>query len=588
MNDEKYKMGTKSLFSLIILVLMLACFSSSGSAGQKEKKSRKEKQTTDKQKPAPNLSSLIDAKKYEITGDMEKAEETYRQFMDKYPQVATTYFELARILATKKQYDEAIKNSQKAVSLDPENIWYQLYLAELQQLTGNYKDAIILYENISKKDPDNMDYYYQLAALYLSSERFPEAVNVYNKIEDKIGITEKISMQKEQIFLKLKEISKAEKELVALVNAYPKDTKYLSVLAEFYLANGKQDKALETYKEITEIDPNDPYIHMSMADYYRKTGNKEKAFEELKLGFANPDLGVDAKVNILLSFYSINQLYTDLKDEAFILAKILVETHPNDAKSHSVYADLLLQDKKTAEARDEFLKVITLDSSRYVIWEEVMQLDLQLEKFDHVRDFGKTVMELFPEQPIPYLLSGIADNQLKNYNQAIKELNRGIKLVVNNDVLLSQFYMSLGDAYHAQKNIEESDKAYEKSLTIKDDNAYVLNNYSYYLSIRNQDLEKAEKMAKKAVGLEPDNPSFQDTYGWVLYRLGRFEEAKTWVFKAIQSKEAPSGEVLEHYGDILFKLGDSGQAMEYWIKAKAKGSASEFLDKKISEKKLYE
>jgi len=581
-------MDLNRLISLIALFFLLSCFSASASMDQKEKKSKKEKQAADQQKPAPNLSSLIDAKKYEITGDIEKAEEAYRQFIDRYPQVATTYFELSRILATKKQFDDAIQYSQKAVDLDPENVWYQLYLAELHQLTGNYKEAIKLYENISKKDPDNMDYYYQLAALYLNSEKYEEAISVYDKIEDKIGITEEISMQKQRIYLGLKENSKAEKELEALVNAYPDDSKFLSILAEFYLASGKPEEALEAYKKIAEIDPKNPYIHMSMADYYRKTGDKKKSFEELKLGFANPDLGIDAKVNILLSFYSINQLYVDLKDEAFILAKILVETHPNEAKAHSVYGDLLLQDKKTAEAREQFLEVVALDSSRYIIWEEVLQLDLQLEKYEHLRDFGKTVIELFPEQPIPYLLTGIANNQLKNYDTAIKEMNTGVKLVVNNDLLLAQFYMYLGDIYHAIKNIEESDKAYEKSLAINDSNAYVLNNYSYYLSLRNKDLDKAEKMAKKAVTIEPDNPSFEDTYGWVLYKLGRFEEAKTWVYKSIQGTESPSSEVLEHYGDILFKIGDVEQATEYWIKAKAKGPGSAFLEKKIAERKLYE
>ena len=75
---------------------------------------------------------------------------------------------------------------------------------------------------------------------------------------------------------------------------------------------------------------------MSMADYYRKTGNKEKAFEELKLGFANPNLDVDTKVNILLSFYTVNQIYNDLKDQAFTLTKILIETHPKDPKVFSI------------------------------------------------------------------------------------------------------------------------------------------------------------------------------------------------------------------------------------------------------------
>ena len=581
-----YELRIKSVTAAIILFLF--CFYIPGSFAQKGKKIKKEKQGTDLQKLALNISLLIDAKKYEIIGDLEKAEETYHQFINKYPEVATSYFELSRILVSKKEFDEAIKNSRKAVSLDPDNVWYQLYLAEIEQLVGDIREAIVIYENLSKKDPDNMDYYYQLAALYLNSERYLEAINIYDKIEDKIGITEEISLQKERIFLGLKKYDRAEQELENLVIAFPDESSYLSLLAEFYLANGKPEKALETYKKIAKVDSNNLYIHVSMADYYCKTGNKEKAFQELKFGFANPELNIDAKVNILLSFYSLNELYSDMKDEAFILARILVETHFNDAKAHSIYGDLLLQDKKPEEAREEFLKVIKTDSSRYVIWEEILHLDLQLEKFEHLRVFGKTVIELFPEQPIPYLLSAIANSYLKDNETAIMQLKTGMKLVVNNDLLLSQFYMYLGDTYHAMNNIAESDKAYEKSLALDDTNAYVLNNYSYYLSLRGKDLEKAEKMAKKAVSIEPDNSSFQDTYGWVLYKLGRYEEARTWVQKAVHATDPPSGEVLEHYGDILYKLNDQEQAIEYWIKAKNKGPGSSLLDKKINEKQLFE
>jgi tetratricopeptide (TPR) repeat protein len=281
-------------------------------------------------------------------------------------------------------------------------------------------------------------------------------------------------------------------------------------------------------------------------------------------------------------------MFNELKDEAYTLAGILVETHPNEAIAHSVYADLLLQDKKLEEAREEFIKVVALDSSRYVIWEEILQLDLQLEKYDHLQGYSKLVIELFPEQPLPYLFSGIANYQLKDFENGAKDLNRGLKMVVNNDELLAQFYMYLGDTYHALKNMEESDKAYQKSLEKKGDNPYVLNNYSYYLAVRNIHLEKAEKMAKQAVTLEPDNSSFQDTYGWVLYRLGRFEEAKTWIAKALESKEQVNAEVLEHYGDVLYQLGDTSGALDYWLKARNKGQGSEFLDKKIAEKKLYE
>jgi hypothetical protein len=41
------------------------------------------------------------------------------------------------------------------------------------------------------------------------------------------------------------------------------------------------------------------------------------------------------------------------------LTKILTTVHPNDPKAHSIYGDFLVQDKKNAEAREEYLKVIS-------------------------------------------------------------------------------------------------------------------------------------------------------------------------------------------------------------------------------------
>jgi predicted negative regulator of RcsB-dependent stress response len=46
--------------------------------------------------------------------------------------------------------------------------------------------------------------------------------------------------------------------------------------------------------------------------------------------------------------------------------------------------------------------------------------------------------------------------------------------------------------------------------------------------------------------------------------------------------------LLEHYGDILFKLNDKEQALLYWQKAQEKGSSSELLYKKITNKQLFE
>jgi predicted Zn-dependent protease len=573
---------------LLLAWLIVGCaLTSFGSSEQKEKKKHKTDQEG-QQKVASNVSMLIEAKKNEITGNEEKAEELLRQYTEKYPEDATAYFELARLVANKKDVHEAIELAGKAVKLDPENTWYKLFYAEVLQLDNKYKEAIGMYEEITAAHPENLDYYYQLAALYLIAEKYQDAIKVYDKIERQAGISEEISIQKEKIYLNLNELPKAQHELEALAAAYPDEVKYLSILAEFYMNNKMQEKGLETYRKIEDADPGDPYVHMSMADYYRKIGNKQKAFEELKQGFANPNLDIDSKVNILLSFFDISKLPEDSKTDVLELAKTLIAVHPNDPKAHSIYGDLLVEDKRNEDAREEFLKVIALDSSKFLVWQEMLRLDVLLEKYDHLAAYGERAIELFPDQPILYLFTGLGYFQQKKYIEAVKSFKSGAKLVVNNDELEAEFYMYLGDAYHSLKDTAESDNAYQKSLQVKADNAYVLNNYAYYLSIRNQDLEKAETMAKKAITLEPANASFQDTYGWVLFKLGRYDDAKIWVGKALDDKDGVSAEVMEHYGDILFKLGDTNQALEYWQKAKIKGPGSAVLEKKITEKKLYE
>jgi len=114
-----------------------------------------------------------------------------------------------------------------------------------------------------------------------------------------------------------------------------------------------------------------------------------------------------------------------------------------------------------------------------------------------------------------------------------------------------------------------------------------LNNYAYFLSLRNENLEKAAEMAGRAVELKPGSAN-QDTYGWVLYQMGNYDEAAIMIKKAIDNGANSSAVILEHYGDVLWKLDRKEDALDYWKKAKAAGEGSEFLDKKVEEKKMYE
>jgi len=540
---------------------------------------------------APNTEytvTFFNANKDKLAGNFESAAAGFLRCIKLSPNESAAYYELARIYDQQNRLEEALPVAAKARALDSKNIWYQALYAQVNARLGKFDEAIKTYHLIIKQNPDAYDYYFQLASSYIFKGEYDSAIKVFDDIERRVGVNEEISLQKQMLYMEMGKTKEAIAEIKKLVEFNPGEIQYLGVLAELYDKVGEKDKAAAIYKQLLEMDADNGLIHLSLAEFYRNSGEPEKSFQELKKAFGSKDLDIDGKINVLLNYYSETELNKQLIDQAYELCDALEKAHPEDAKSYSIYGDYLYRDERYEEARDKFKTALKYDKSRFVIWNQILILDSQLNDFEAMAANSADAMELFPTMPSFYLFNGIANVQLKKYESAVEILNMGVDLVVGNFLQLAQFYASLGDAYHYLGKHKESDEAYDNSLGIQDNNSYVLNNYAYYLSLRNQNLDKAEKMAKKANELQPDEASFQDTYAWVLYQLGKYDLALNWLEKALNNGGVNDGTVLEHYGDVLYKLNRPKDALEYWIKAKEKGGASNLIDKKIADKKLYE
>ena len=531
-----------------------------------------------------------EANKERILGNYQKAAGLFAQSATIAPNESAPYYELAHIYESAKQYDLSLEFSKKAVDLDGDNYWYRILYAHALQRNGDVTNAIKQYEYLIEKKGGTVDLYYDLGGMQLYGGKYKEAINTFNKIENLVGVSEELSVQKEKIYIKLGDVENAANEIKKLIETFPNELRYQGLLADLYVANDMDDKAFEIYRKMTEIDPDNPYANLSLHDYYKKKGDDEKAFEALKKAFASESLDIDTKMKILLSYYSATEGSNDLKGEAFALNKILIETHPEDAKSYTIYADFLYRDKKLISAQEYYLKALEKDSSKFPIWSQLMFIESELQDNEALLRDSKAALELFPNQPIFYFFYGAINLQKKEYNEAIEYLNIGKDYAVDNPPLLTQFYANLGDANNGIKNYEASDKAYEEALKIDPKNIYVLNNYSYYLSLRGDNLDRAEELSALCNEVEPDQYNYQDTYAWILYKQGKLVQAKEWLEKAVNGGGDKNAVILEHLGDTYAKLKDITKALEFWNKAKAvaNGDASEFLDKKIADKKLYE
>ena len=568
----------------VFLILLVLAFSSCkstevGNTNQKTGKSNSAYQD--------NSDIFIDANKAKILGNVEEARKLFEKAVEVNPEDAASMFELAKIHINRKEFDVASQYLKNAVNIEPDNVYYLRLYGSLLQAEENFKEAIEVYQKMIKLKPGFPEYYDMLALAYLYNNQPFDAIKVYDELEELTGINEELIIKKHSIYLQEGKVEDAAREVQKLINTFPNDSKYYSMLAELYMSEGKTEEALAAYLKVKEIDPDNPYIDISLAEYYKTTGDDQLAFEYLKAGFLNKNLDIDSKIQILIRYYTTNEIYDDLKSESFELSEALVKTHPNDPKAYSMYGDFLYQDKQYEAARDAFKRVIELDNSKYIVWEQLLFAEAELQNNDSLLVESLNAIDIFPEQPLPYLFAGSVYYQQKNWQDCVTILEQGLFYVINNDAMISQFYSYLGDAYHQLDDPQKSDEAYNNALKVNPNNDYVLNNFAYYLSLRGEKLEQAAQMAKKATELKP-SPSNMDTYGWVLFKLGYYAEALVWIEKAIEAGADDNPVILEHCGDILWKLGRENEAVLQWKKALDAGNGSKLLKKKVEEQNYFE
>ena len=397
-----------------------------------------------------------------------------------------------------------------------------------------------------------------------------------------------ISMQKHKLYLQLKNVKKATQELELLSKKNPKDLEILQILAEGYILNNNKEKAFDIFKKISDSDPDNGRVHLTLANFHRDNGDVESSFYELEKAFRSKQISIDTKISILSSYSGIISVNDTIKNQAFVLAEILLLSHSNDHRVNAIYGDLLLANKNKVKAKSYYKKSININKSIPSVWTQLLFLEIEESNYDSLLQLSEEALSYHPSEPLYYYFYAISNIFFNNYTEALKTLKNGIDYVFDNKRLYSEFQVSLADTYHALERHNSSDSLFDKILLSNPNNIIVLNNYSYYLSLRKKDLKKAKELSKRCNELELNNGTYQDTYAWILYCLGDFENANIWMEKALVNGGRESAVVVEHYGDILFKLGNKKKALIQWKTAKLLGSGSQLLDQKIKNERLPE
>lgn len=477
-------------------------------------------------------SLFMEAESAKIQGNDRKAITLFNDYLKMDRGNPAVYYELALLFGRLQNPQAALAFSRKAVSLDSINPWFQSAYADALADNKEPDSAAAVFGRLSRAYPRQGDYRFRQAVLLSVAGRDDEALPLFRELESETGVSEDLVSNIQRIYLGRNEADSAAAEIRKLIARYPQVTRYYLLLAEVYEKNDQPEKAFSVYRELHGREPENPQALIALALYYKRHGDEAGYERYMGMAFTNPNLDIEDKIAFVTPFLKYIEVDSTKEEEALMLCRMIVKAHPRDPRAFSFYGDMLLQSGRPDSATMEYRRSLQLDQA--------------------------------PAGP----------RRQENTDDSIA---------------LGRLYASLGQAYHATGRYTAADSCFDIAIRLNPGDDVTLNNYSYYLSLRNVKLEQAEQMARKALGLSPGNYVYEDTYAWALFRLGRYREALQWMEKALENTAARNSPgYLEHYGDILYMLKNVNGAVRYWEMARQKGGSSPSLEKKIVLRKWVE
>ena len=197
----------------------------------------------------------------------------YQTAIQKKPYVQSAYYNLAKayrllgntaaaaeqlkLFEQMKSYYDRTYAIEGALAEDPTNTTLRLKLAEIHIAHKHIAAAIATYQALIRLNPTFTTGYDKLARLYMSLNMPEQAIPLFEKVLELNPNAIEAHVRLGWLYTTLKAFDKAESHLQTAIEKMPQLTLAYHGLAEIYTKQGHFQKAIDVYRHILQIEPDD-------------------------------------------------------------------------------------------------------------------------------------------------------------------------------------------------------------------------------------------------------------------------------------------------------------------------------------------
>ena len=379
--------------------------------------------------------------------------------------VPVLYFELGKSYNKLKNFGAAEDALKKAVEKDPDNEWFLDELYGFYASQNKYDKAIETVKQLVSYHPD---YKEDLASLYLRTKKYDEALEIIDALDADFGVSVSRDIMRNRIYEATGRKKDQIKNLQSRVENNPeKESNYLALIFR-YSENNNKEKAFETAKELLKINPQSQLVHLALYKFYLDDNAAEKAIESMKIVIKSTEIKPEAKLKVLSDFVNFVKVNPEYEQDLVEATAMVSDT--NDSKTVAELGHYYLAKNDKEKALENFEEALKLEPNNFEILKNVMLLYIDLKKFNSAKEKSSEALELYPSQPLLYLIHGVALNELNEPKEALESLEIGLDYIIDDTKMEADFYNQLSKAHTLLNNTIKAKTFSDKAKQIQSPN----------------------------------------------------------------------------------------------------------------------
>lgn len=477
-------------------------------------------------------------------------------------------------------YDKAIRYFERVAAVDSENNMLKTDMYLMKALKGDMTDMVPLAEVMARMERPELLSEYVLVALYVQDGAYEKALAVLEGKEEYGLDVVMRPLVEAWLYAGLNQPKKALAALKPLSKS--KDLRdfyqmHLGLLSAYLKDNDTADKAFRSFDERQpplvllefmrqfyiprgEWTPDFP-----PAVQYQTAQQKPLSAELLRL-FVGATIRTP-KEGLSEAFQSVSSALGNEKrvlEQGLILNGLARYLNDQNVMAY-IWGAELFEEVEAYDKANMLYAHIDI-SSDTLLFKKALN-DIQMEAYDKAIPLLEALARRNPKELLLQRTLGAAYQQKGAYQKAVQAYTQAIRLVpIRHIDDFAACYMARGLAYEALGNEDKAEADFVSALTLKPDDAILLNEVGYRWLVAGKKTDKAFEYVKKAHELSPEDAHIMDSLALGYLLKKEYQKALELAEQALE-KLPYSALLYERTGDIYRAMGRLREADYQYQKA---------------------